>query len=76
MTDINQYQPHIENCTNSSPLFKVLDKSSNQEVYFHNPHEAYEWMCSHKHWILKKHEVQFNSHAPYPSHIIDYLSNG
>ena len=57
MTDLNQYQTHIEDLTNPSPLFKALDKNSNQEVYFHNQHEAYEWMFSHKHWILKKREV-------------------
>ena len=55
MTDLNRYQLHIEDCSDFSPLFKLLDKSSNQAVYFHN--EAYEWMFSHKHWILKKRKV-------------------
>lgn len=57
MTKLNQPQNYTESLTSDAPLFKALDKTSNQEVYFHNPHEAYEWMFSHKNWILKKREV-------------------
>lgn len=38
-------------------LFKAQDKSSNQEVYFETPQEAYEWMISHQSWVLKKREL-------------------
>ena len=38
-------------------LFKAQDKSSNEEVYFETPKEAYEWMLSHRNWTLKKRET-------------------
>ena len=57
MTKLNQPQNYTESLTSDAPLFKALDKTSNQAVYFDNSHEAYEWMFSNKHWILKKREV-------------------
>ncbi len=38
-------------------LFKAQDKSSTQEVYFEDPHEAYQWMLAHQDWTLKKREI-------------------
>lgn len=40
-----------------SALFKAENKNSNEEVYCNSLQEAYEWMFSHKHWVLKKREV-------------------
>jgi len=38
-------------------LFKAQDINSNQEVYFDSPQDAYEWMLTHRNWILKKRET-------------------
>lgn len=51
MNAVDQNQPP------SPTLFKAQDKSSNQEVYFDDQKKAYEWMISHKNWVLKKQEV-------------------
>jgi hypothetical protein len=51
MNASNQHQaPH-------PALFKAQDKSSNQEIYFETPKEAYEWMLIHQGWVLKKRET-------------------
>lgn len=55
--DKHQSKAKTQAFTNSSALFKAQDKSSNQEVYFSNPQEAYEWMISHQSWVLKKREI-------------------
>ena len=61
MNDLDKHQAKTKTqaqaFTNSSPLFKAQDKSSDQEVYFSNSQEAYEWMVSHQSWILKKREI-------------------
>jgi hypothetical protein len=46
-----------ENKATCPTLFKALDKSSNEEVYFETSKEAYEWMLVHRDWILKKRET-------------------
>jgi hypothetical protein len=46
-----------ENKASCPALFKAQDKSSNKEVYFETSQEAYEWMLSHRNWILKKRET-------------------
>jgi len=46
------------NSANQRPtLFKAQDKSSNREVFFETPQEAYEWMLANKNWILKRREI-------------------
>ncbi|MEI6627814.1 MAG: hypothetical protein WCN27_00170 [Alphaproteobacteria bacterium] len=59
MNDLDKHhaQTKTQAFTDSSPLFKAQDKSSNQEVYFSSPQEAYEWMIAHQSWVLKKREI-------------------
>ena len=54
---IDEYRSTVSSVKLGGREVVVSDKNSNQEMYFHNQHEAYEWMYSHKHWILKKREV-------------------
>jgi hypothetical protein len=61
VNEIDKYQYQAKTKTQafdeSSALFKAQDKSSNQEVYFSNPKDAYEWMIAHQSWVLKKREI-------------------
>jgi hypothetical protein len=53
----NRDKEQTQTFDGSSALFKAENKKSNEEVYFNSSQEAYEWMFSHKHWVLKKREV-------------------
>lgn len=53
----NRDKDQTQTFDGSSALFKAENKKSNEEVYFNSSQEAYEWMFSHKHWVLKKREV-------------------
>ena len=50
-----EHRPSLDTTGRETALAE--NKNSNEEVYCNSLQEAYEWMFSHKHWVLKKREV-------------------